>query len=132
MKKTFLFGIVCFICAIAHGQQVSNFVFDIKSKYDTKIEIDITVSYGGEMEYSLKDLIIRKIHSIVIDSLSKYDAIELYTVARKDIKRVLKTTYRHELNKKQIEFNEVVLNDIKIPEELRIIFEEQQKKRKNN
>lgn len=114
---------LCLMLFNVMSQQESNLVFDVQSKYNTDVEIDITVKYDGEFNYSLKDILIKRINSIIIDSLMQYDALEMHTTARNDMNRIINNAYKQGLAKKQITFYELTLNDIKIPEELRLLYE---------
>lgn len=123
-RKKFLFVMCLIWCGqTLFSQQESQFVFVVHSKYQTNVEIDITVKYGGEIAYSQKDLIVRRIHAAITDSLVIFDAVEMYTVAKPDMQRIIENSFKSILQKKQIEFSGIVLNSVKIPEELRLLYE---------
>lgn len=125
MRKKFVTFILVICVSISYGQQMVDYGFNVKSKYNTAVKIGVVVRYGGEIEYSHNDSLIQKIHARVVSTLSEYNAIEMYSSARYAIQFKIDSIFRDSFHKRKLKFDQAIIRHVEIPEELKVLYEQQ-------
>ncbi|MCK4664119.1 MAG: hypothetical protein KAT68_14725 [Bacteroidales bacterium] len=124
MKTITFIVVILFMTIILKAQNREEYTINIKSKYETNIQINFAVKFMGNLKTLLSDSALHSFEKNISDSVAKFDVMQMYSSKRYDIDIMLNETLKQYSKSINVKIESSVLLDLIFPQEIKILNEE--------